>query len=511
MENDPGRFLSSHHARSAVPRASTPALWFAAGLILITAIAAGARLYQLGRPSFWGDELRTVRACGVNIPEDQARTRIISQIATAVGLWASGVDLQGLETERPETWRAHGVNEWNARIGSAVVGIFTVPILVLASRRMIGSGAALFAGLLLALAPWHILWSQAARFYTLQFLFYSLCLIFYIRWRQDRVRRLLVVAAAGLFLAFLAQPTSLIALAVIGADIGIGLLRREITLGRREATVLGATAAACLGLLSFYLLDHPDSWWRFVGFTGEQRYQHPLTLLPGTLYMVQLPVAAIALLTALWLYRRDRSLATMLALAAIAPLLVLSVWSAWNFVGLRYTLITLWWWLVLAGIGLIALYRGIEAVHGKALAIAPAVAVLIALTVPLYAYYEDAFGYRGRWREAFDYARAHMQEDEEIATTNNQRIVAQYYLGTDRVRDMKWTLPEMRQEFSKPTWLVFQAETSVRGLAQEWTRENAQLHAVFDLRVPQPIEMVQVYRYVPTRDGTIEVAAKKDE
>ncbi len=510
------RTRKSSEATVVSQRSSLRGPWFALILLLITAIGAGARLYELDRPSFWGDELRTIGTAGMSISDLRQSPRALGQLPTIIGLRANGIDVTQIDPDRPHEWKGLGINEWNARIGACIIGILTIPVLILASRRILGTSAALMTGLLLALAPWHIVWSQAARFYTIQFLFYTLCLIWYFQWRNDRKARLLLAAIAALVLAFLSQPTALLALAVMATDLSIGVLRNEVNFTRIEGILIGIGGGICVLLLTYYISANPGTWGRFVAFNDDNGYHYPSTLFAGTLYMVQLPVVAVACLSALWLTRRDRPLAQFLLIAALAPLLILSVWSIKNFVGLRYVLITLWWWLALAGIGLAALYDFVtsqctaygeahaddmkgawQVIQNHALALAPMAVVIAGLLVPLYAYYEDGYGYRGRWREAFDYAMSHRTPDEVIATTANQKHVAQYYCGEEHVQEMNWTLGEMLDEFHAPTWIVFHAETSVRGTAQEWARDGAEMRAVFDLRVPQPIEKVSVYRFVP--------------
>jgi hypothetical protein len=119
-----------------------------ARLLLAAALAIGAlRWLRLGEWSLWIDEAFTL-----------------------------GDALSGREFENPLgyfVWR-----QWLAVVGSvpteaelrapaALFGHVGVLLVWFAARPFVGARAAALAALLLALSPWHVYWSQSARFYTL--------------------------------------------------------------------------------------------------------------------------------------------------------------------------------------------------------------------------------------------------------------------------------------------------------------------------------------------------------
>jgi predicted membrane-bound mannosyltransferase len=67
------------------------------------------------------------------------------------------------------------LDEFGLRLLPAVFGVLAVPALYLVCRRLAGARAALWAALLLAVSPLHIMYSQLARYWSLVFL---LCLIY---------------------------------------------------------------------------------------------------------------------------------------------------------------------------------------------------------------------------------------------------------------------------------------------------------------------------------------------
>lgn len=80
-------------------------------LVTIKVLGDFLRFYKLGTWSFWGDEIFTVsgKEDGFNYNLfRQSRSVALIQTVTAI----------------------NGLNEWNARIVPALVGIFTVPVLI---------------------------------------------------------------------------------------------------------------------------------------------------------------------------------------------------------------------------------------------------------------------------------------------------------------------------------------------------------------------------------------------
>ena len=128
-------------------------------LAIIVAIAAFLRFYKLGAWSFWGDEMLTI----IDVPDGfnyalLRRSLMLSTILAVIG--------------------ELGVSEWSARLAPALVGVLSVPVLYYPVRRMLGPAVALLFALLLAVSPWHLYWSQNARYFILLLLFYPLALLF---------------------------------------------------------------------------------------------------------------------------------------------------------------------------------------------------------------------------------------------------------------------------------------------------------------------------------------------
>ncbi len=145
---------------------------------MITLLGALLRLYKLGEWSFWIDEIYTINHAKVHFGSLDA---IINNIPP-VRNW---VPISTILIARVLNFL--GTSEWSARLVPAVIGIITVPILYFPTKRVFGWQVALMAALLLAVSPWHIFWSQNARFYTSILLLSTLAaFVFYLGIENDR-------------------------------------------------------------------------------------------------------------------------------------------------------------------------------------------------------------------------------------------------------------------------------------------------------------------------------------
>src|SRR5512139_450774 len=132
-------------------------------VVLITGVAAFLTFYKLGAWSFWGDEVFTLGSK----PDGFIRSLSTSLIHATTGIL--------------------GINEWNARLIPALVGIITIPVFYFIVSRLFGSSVGLISSALLAVSTWHIYWSQTVRFYALLLLLYSLALFsFYLALEKNR-------------------------------------------------------------------------------------------------------------------------------------------------------------------------------------------------------------------------------------------------------------------------------------------------------------------------------------
>src|SRR5262245_6711269 len=129
--------------------------WIA--LVLATALGAFLRLSDLAAPSLWVDEFFTIARAG---SDPLHWTNAVGYLPSRITLALHDAQLARIGLANIEEWQALGVSEYAARLGPAVIGVATIPLLGLLARPLVGGGAAAIAALLLALSPWHLYASQ---------------------------------------------------------------------------------------------------------------------------------------------------------------------------------------------------------------------------------------------------------------------------------------------------------------------------------------------------------------
>jgi len=470
-------------------------------LLLVTALACGMRLYNLGDYSFWEDELYTVRSATTQGPwRMYLQPKQIGYIPSTLGLWADGVKLDEITWDNIDQWQALGIRPFAARIGPCIVGILTIPLLCLAGRKLLGDRATLIAALLLTVSPWHLFWSQAARFYTLQFLLYNLALIWYLRTCRERSNRLAFLAGLAVFLAYLSQPPALMISLVIAADVVFCLIRRAPINLTAFGWAAGITAVALCTALQLYHMKYAGNDWDAWG----ELQGHTWKIIAASMILRNEPVlVALAGLSALALLRSNSRLVFYLAAGALLPVLALMALSFKQdlYIHERYAFIVHYAWIALAAIGLAAAWDVVSKEHfGLPLAGATTAAIVVSMLWTDLAYYTHGHGYRRRWQEAYAYIRAQRQPGEDVASFSAIHTPdARFYLETDDVLPYAEfpTSPEQLAALKRPTWLVLPAVSATRGELFPWFNDAADLKRYYDLRILQPFTSIRVYYYRP--------------
>ena len=139
---------------------SNPQIWWWLAVAILL-LGTALRLYQLGQDSLWVDEIIT----------QQMTQRSIPKMLKLVGTFSAHPPLYYLLAYQN---RLLGWSDFAARLTSAFAGILTIPVLIILARKLWGAPVGLVAGLLIALWPVHLHFSQEARQYALLMLFASL-------------------------------------------------------------------------------------------------------------------------------------------------------------------------------------------------------------------------------------------------------------------------------------------------------------------------------------------------
>lgn len=472
---------------------------FIVWLVAVTAVAAGLRFHELDKWSLWSDELYSVRSA---LTEELRPGREVAYLPIRWSLQWGGADLEQVKSPDArevmadgyppaDDWRAAGIEAFNMRLVVCLIGIASVPVLMFLSVRLLGVGAASVLGLLLALSPWHVFWSQASRFYAQQFLFYNIALILYFTATQRGSTARFLIAAVSLVVAFFTQPPALLIGLVFLGDFLWGMIRRQPP----RIPPVGWAMIAVGALLAMWPV------YRFVVGAGYEYWaslegHSPRMILLGVIYRNEPIIVAAAGLTVLALWRSHLRLIPYLVMGAVVPVAVLMALAMVPdlYSHTRYAFIVHYSVLALAALGLAQIYRAVQPRVGRIAAVTPVVMVVVALLLNLFVYFTDGYGNRARWGEALEYVQAHRQAGEGVSSEGV--LLATYYWETTDLVPFPRSRDEL-EALEQPTWLVMLMRSARQDVRFASIHEHAELREYFDVRVLQPYSSIRVYYYDP--------------
>jgi mannosyltransferase len=153
-----------------------------AALLIIIALGAALRVYELDADSLWLDEASSIKFARDSLPgiiETTARDVHPPLYYFALHYWMN----------------LFGDSETSARLLSALFGILALPVTYKLALRLFDQATALLATLLLALSRFHLEFSQEARMYSLLCLLGLLSIYYFIRLLEDSRSHRLALAA----------------------------------------------------------------------------------------------------------------------------------------------------------------------------------------------------------------------------------------------------------------------------------------------------------------------------
>jgi hypothetical protein len=477
-------------------------------LAIITLLGAALRLYDLAEPSLWADEMFTIRDALASAPLGYRSTRI--------GLELSGVDVSAIGSEAYHTFRAHGMNEWNMRIGSCVLGCLAIPLLGFFSAGFFSRRTALIFALLVSVDPWHLLWSQHARFYAPMFLYFALSLVLYYSAISDsrigRSRIKLAIAMLFVVAAVSVKLTSNLVLGIIGLDLAIEWIRsRKMPLPPASLVIVGAGGLFCLYLTGLSVIGEAGG---INHFLGRALGDSPVRVVTGNLYLTGFPIAIMAIASGMALWCSQRRLVIFLASVVVVPLAAFSILSLVSHVEPRYTFVTTFGWLALASLGLGWLWENTSPRLGLVAACVPLTLILGSIAKDDLVYYNSGYGNRARWRHAFDYVQRNRLPGENVIS--HEMWAGQFHLQDPSVLQVgiDFCVPGsgrcVRPNPEITSWDQLQSDTwfVVKGTRFDldegrahWLEGRATLRAIYPNRIPFPQETVRVYHYQSTHNG----------
>lgn len=442
----------------------------------ITLLAAILRIYKLGEWSLWGDELITI---------NRSKNIFSFTYLPSVSLILTNFALT-----------IFGTSEWSSRIIPAVIGIATLPALFFPIRRLFGPACALLAMLFVAVSPWHIYWSQNARFYTSLLLFFNLAMFWFLVALDVGNPWYFLSSTIFFGFAFLERLTAFYLIPIIA----IYLLttryrdfRKAISLQHRRLYIIFVPVVIVVAPLSIYVLNYMK---RFVNIFNGLQINNPIWILGGSFYYIGLPVITFALLGLYYLITdKDRS-AVLIGLSAFIPLLGTSFLSLYIYTANRYVFVSLVSWVLLAGVAIKQLlYR----TTGREKILASG-ALFILVTMSMSAnisYFVYQHGNRANWKAAFQTIKQNMEPGDAVVTAN--RNLADYYMG-ERTQAINFLDRESIQQLGQRIWIIEDGEAiNAQPWLRKWLMENASLRGIHDVHFEARNFFLRVYLYDPNQ------------
>jgi mannosyltransferase len=473
------------------------------GLLLITILAAALRFYKLGAWSFWIDEIFTINHAVRHFGN-------IGLLLDHIPPARNWVPMSVILTA--QVLNLLGINEWSARLVSVVIGVFTIPMLYFPLRKIFGNQVMLIALLLLAISPWHIFWSQNARFYTSLLLLSTLALFafFYII-EHDRPVFLLLFYVL-LYLASSERLTVFLIVPVIfGYIFSLWVLPIEKPKGLNRKTVL----LSVLPLILFALHEVCRS--AFLGssltisildtFSGQPNTT-PLRLTLSIIYRISVPVFILGLFGGIYTITTKQRAGLFVFISATLPVLLLIVLSMFMFTVDRYIFITLLPWLILCAMAVKELFF-----QAKRFAVLLPFGVLMIFLFSsmsdIYLYYQFQNGNRPNWKDAYGYVERNIESGDIVYTTGFQ--LGEYYLPAADNRYINSFEPaNLAENESISYWFVI--DESIGGVNPDiysWIQDFSTLVRSEEVYLPGKSMSIRIYQYSSAHDERVDYLSER--
>jgi len=456
-------------------------------------VGAVLRFYRLGDWSFSGEEVHTLR--------DSLTT-----------VWLSGPKplLFFLNHHLIDSWL--GLDEFTLRLLPALFGVLAIPAIYVLTAGIVNRRVALLSAVLVSLSPWHIYWSQLARYYSLVFLASVLFVLSFYRAVKNSDLRWLLVSVLSLLVGSLAHPTSALLLG------GLGLwtifhFAPHWRGGQAMPRAIVAAIATLIGLAvlaSAYFTPVLLQWYRTVPTAG---HRGPL-LLMSYFDALTAPLLLFGAAGLFWMWLgRYKSLAAALTAAAAVPIGFLVLASYLVPVYNSYLYATAPVFFLGAGYFFDRVAQESSFRFDGKLVAATCLVVVLSIWAPLiWSHYQD--GSRPDYRTAALYLSDEARIGDPVVS--DAWWVTRHYLSTRTVKplqrdpaELEGALRNARGADTEALWIV--AVKRLRGgfndqdlgQATSWIRANCRpALTISSARLDYKYTETQVYRCATHRPAT---------
>jgi uncharacterized membrane protein len=360
-------------------------------LSALTILGLFIRIWEIARKPLWLDE---------------ASTYFMTNQANVIDVWTAAFNDHHAPLHFIVIWvvKLFGENEFWLRLPSAIAGAMTILVVFLLAKELANDEAGLIAAALIAVSPYHVLYSQEARMYGMAILFFSLAM--YTFFRAIRTRSLIDWIWFGSACALAFYTHFYTSFAIFALFISYGIIRwKEFGIDRRGAQneihwfklpqdfrhfLIGAIVAGVLVLpilssffnQSGYFVSRTFNWGLSMGNIPSQ------TFLMFSYYSEIIALIFIVLMTIalgmIWHYNRERMIA--IAVIMFIPMLISMYLSQIIPFNVRYHLYLIVVFLSLVAIPLAWIGQKIHQNYGTVAIIA---VIVLLSAIPITAYYSD--------------------------------------------------------------------------------------------------------------------------
>lgn len=382
-------------------------VWLVAGVL---ALGVALRFFHLGEWSLWVDEGMTYQRAVSGELGDKGPMYSTAPLNFVITRWII------LLAQPTPFW---------LRLFPAISGCLGVGAVMWVAYDLGGRWASLVAGLITALSPWHIDWSQNARHFSVVFLFTTVGVMACYRYWQTGRWGWLLLAGAMSIAGLATHSSAAFVLVAIGAycvvllgwrQLGASVLTRKRIWG--TLAMLGALAAGYVPItlsVSRYLAAHQTAW------NTPYNIAASIVYYTGPFELVLAGLVGIAGVVVL-----DRR-SLLLLLWMIVPIALVLTASLVTVASGAYALPSLAATAVLLGLVTQQLSES-RVVTVRIFAFILVGAVVADLTVRSALYFTTQQGNRPPWKESVHWVANHAGPNDEIYATAG--IVAGYYLGS---------------------------------------------------------------------------------
>lgn len=438
-------------------------------VLAITSIAFALRLYRADSWGLWSDEIYTLR-------DTFQRDRF--------GLTFAAIRL---------LTNYFGHTAFVYRIPAIVLGTATIPILYSLIKRVFDPVIALIAVSLVAVSPWHVYWSQNARFYVSIFLFYNLALFAFYHAVEKRQIRWGMMALCGLLLtvAVVDRIMSLIFLPVV---LSFLIVRQSLdaryALSKKQMALIVLFGVVGFGVVTVFHQHQVISF--FEKFWGYPIY-HPVILIGRVGYWIGIPLGVVGVAATRYLWRKHDQRYLLIIMAAWVPILVLALMSPFVLAFPRYAFVALLGWVLLAATAVRELFsHSSPQIYWLILGVV-GILVIEPMSQDFLYYFAEA-GYRPAWREAYETISQDLTDDDLVITGWPE--VGNYYLPDTQVEwftDVDMVRNRIDETgMARPIWII----EGVAPLTQDWSDwayEHCHIKAIHDRHRLMQTSMMRVF------------------